>query len=44
MGFNIQLNALPTNGTLVALPPDSAVEDEEKSPRPEPPRDSRRRH
>jgi hypothetical protein len=45
MGFNIQLNALPTNGTLVALPPDSAVEEDDESAPPEPSRrDSKRRH
>jgi hypothetical protein len=46
IGFNIQLNALPTNGSLVALPPDDdSVEDTEESAPPEPTRrDSKRRH
>jgi hypothetical protein len=42
VGFNIQLNALPTNGQLAALPPDAA-EAEEPAP-PEPRRDSKRRN
>lgn len=45
LGFNIQLNALPTNGTLVALPPDDSAEGTDEPAPPAPPqRDTKRRH
>jgi hypothetical protein len=45
IGFNIQVNALPTNGTLVALPPDDTADEAEEPAPPAPPqRDSKRRH
>ena len=44
IGFNIQLAALPTNGSLVALPPDDTMdEEEEPAPPPPPQRDMKRR-
>ena len=41
-GFNIQLIAFPTNGSLVALPPDDTA-DEDPEPPPPPQRDMKRR-